>query len=478
MIVNKHCRALLFKRLPKHCRQLKYFSSSSSDEYDLVVIGGGSGGLACAKAASQLDKKVAVLDFVTPSTQGTTWGLGGTCVNVGCIPKKLMHHAALLGQAVKDARAYGWNVSDQVQNDWATLSTAVQSHVKSLNWGHRVQLHNKGVEYINGLGSFVDAKTVKVTDQNGKERHLRTKHAVIAVGVKPYIPSEIPGALEYAISSDDLFWLKKSPGKTLMVGASYIALECGGFLNGLGIDTTIMVRSRPLRQFDQQMAGLVADYMESEGTRFLKTCVPVSIDKNREGQLVVKYEDLSNRQIQEEIFDTVMFATGRHAVIKNINLEGIGVKIDEGAQKIIGDHDNDHERTNVPNIYAIGDILHRRPELTPVAIMAGQMLAERLFGGSQLQMNYDLVPTTVFTPLEYGVVGMSEEEATSKYGKDSIEVYHAFYTPLEFVVPQRKASHCYIKMWCNVEWYLQKRRDTSYVSRGSRQTSHHKKVRA
>ncbi|XP_061197566.1 thioredoxin reductase 2, mitochondrial-like [Saccostrea echinata] len=448
MIVNKHPRTFILKRLFRHYRQLRFLQSSSTEEYDLVVIGGGSGGLACAKAASQLQKKVAVLDFVTPSTQGTTWGLGGTCVNVGCIPKKLMHHASLLGEAIKDSKAYGWSVPDQVQNDWATLSTAVQNHVKSLNWGHRVQLRDKGVEYINGLGRFVDTQTVQVTDNRGTEKLLKTKNTVIAVGVRPYFPSQIPGALEYAISSDDLFWLKKSPGKILIVGASYIALECGGFLIGLGLDTTVMIRSRPLRQFDQQMASLVTDYMESKGTRFLKTCVPVSIEKTTGGQLVVKYENLTDRQIKEEVFDTVMFATGRHAMVRNLNLEGIGVKIDQETQKVIGDHGEDHERTSVPNIYAIGDILHKRPELTPVAIKAGQLLAERLFGGSQVQMNYDLVPTTVFTPLEYGVVGISEEEAISRHGDENIEVFHAFYTPLEFVVPQRNSSQCYIKAVC------------------------------
>uniref|UniRef100_K1PLR1 Thioredoxin reductase 2, mitochondrial n=1 Tax=Magallana gigas TaxID=29159 RepID=K1PLR1_MAGGI len=260
--------------------------SSSTEDYDLVVIGGGSGGLACAKAASQLQKKVAVLDFVTPSTQGTTWGLGGTCVNVGCIPKKLMHHASLLGDAIRDSKAYGWNVPDQVQSDWTTLSTAVQNHVKSLNWGHRVQLRDKNVEYINGLGSFKDPHTVRVKESNGTERLLKTRNAVIAVGVRPYVPSQIPGAVEYGVTSDDLFWMKKSPGKT------------------------IMVRSRPLKQFDQQMAELVAESMESKGTRFLRKCVPVSIEKDDRGRLVVKYEDLTNRQTKEEVFDTVMFATG------------------------------------------------------------------------------------------------------------------------------------------------------------------------
>ncbi|XP_022340615.2 thioredoxin reductase 2, mitochondrial-like [Crassostrea virginica] len=448
MIVCKHSRTFPLKQLSKHCRNLRYFSSASPEEYDLVVIGGGSGGLACAKAASQLEKRVAVLDFVTPSPQGSSWGLGGTCVNVGCIPKKLMHQASLLGEAIHDSKAYGWRVPDHPHNDWETLSTAVQNHVKSLNWGHRVQLKDKKVEYINGLGSFEDPHTVRVRDKAGKEKLLRTKNTVIAVGVRPHIPSQIPGAMEHSITSDDLFWMKKSPGKTLLIGASYIALETGGFLNGLGFDTTIMVRSRPLKQFDQQMGGLVADSMEAKGTRFLKNCVPVSIEKDAGGGLKVTYKNLTDRQTQEGVFDTVMFATGRHAVTKNLNLEAVGVKVDPNTNKVIGGHEGDNERSSAPNIYAIGDILHGRLELTPVAIKAGQLLAERLFGGSRVQMDYDLVPTTVFTPLEYGVVGISEEEAISRHGADKIEVYHAFYTPLEFAIPQKNAKQCYIKGVC------------------------------
>lgn len=142
-------------------------------EYDLIVIGGGSGGLACSKEAAKYGKKVAVLDYVSPSTQGSIWGLGGTCVNVGCIPKKLMHQAALLGESFKDAKHYGWNVPENITISWEALVKAVQNHVKSLNWGHRVQLHDKKVEYLNAKGSFLDSHTIKAVLKNGTEKTLR-----------------------------------------------------------------------------------------------------------------------------------------------------------------------------------------------------------------------------------------------------------------------------------------------------------------
>ncbi|KAJ7325621.1 Thioredoxin reductase 2, mitochondrial [Desmophyllum pertusum] len=203
-------------------RGLSNGKGNDSPEYDLIVIGGGSGGLACSKEAAKYGKKVAVLDYVSPSPQGSAWGLGGTCVNVGCIPKKLMHQAALLGESFKDAKHYGWNVPENISISWEALVLAIQNHVKSLNWGHRVQLHDKKVEYLNAKGSFLDPHTIKAVLKNGTEKTLRADNFVIAVGGRPRFPAEVPGAVEYGISSDDIFSLKKSPGKTLVVGASCI----------------------------------------------------------------------------------------------------------------------------------------------------------------------------------------------------------------------------------------------------------------
>lgn len=204
---------------------------SSEYDYDLVVIGGGSGGLACAKEAVQFGAKVAVLDFVEPSPQGSKWGLGGTCVNVGCIPKKLMHQAALLGEAIHDAKAYGWAVPEpeNIKSVWGDLVNAVQNHIKSVNWVTRVDLRDKKVEYINGHGYFKDAHSVIAVMKNKTEKELKAKFIVVATGGRPRYPN-IPGALEHGITSDDIFSLDREPGKTLVVGAGYIGLECAGFL--------------------------------------------------------------------------------------------------------------------------------------------------------------------------------------------------------------------------------------------------------
>uniref|UniRef100_A0A8V1A5W4 thioredoxin-disulfide reductase (NADPH) n=1 Tax=Gallus gallus TaxID=9031 RepID=A0A8V1A5W4_CHICK len=377
-------------------------------EYDLLVIGGGSGGLACAKEAAQFGKNVAVLDYVEPSPRGTKWGLGGTCVNVGCIPKKLMHQAALLGGALKDAQHYGWSVAHPVHHNWSVMAQAVQNYVKSLNWGHRVQLQDKKVKYFNMKGSFSDSHTVCGIAKGGKETTLTAEKIVIATGGRPKYPTHITGALEYGITSDDLFWLKDSPGKTLVVGASYVSLECAGFLTGIGLDTTVIMRSIPLRGFDQQMASLVTEHMESYGTKFLKKCVPAKVEKLESSRLQVTWKNTELGTEETDSFDTVMWAVGRVPDIKTLNLDSVGVKTNSETGKIIVDAS---EATSVPHIYAIGDITEGRPELTPTAIAAGKLLARRLFGHSSELMDYDNVPTTVFTPLEYGCVGLSEEKA-------------------------------------------------------------------
>eukprot|EP00067_Danio_rerio_P029437 XP_009299529.1 thioredoxin reductase 2, mitochondrial isoform X1 [Danio rerio] len=414
-------------------------------DYDLVVIGGGSGGLACSKEAAQLGQKVAVLDYVEPSLKGTKWGLGGTCVNVGCIPKKLMHQAALLGTAVKDARKYGWQIPETLSHDWPTMAEAVQNHVRSLNWGHRVQLQDKKVKYLNMKGTLLDKHTVRAVNAQGKEMTVTARNILLATGGRPKYPTHVPGAMEFGITSDDIFWLKESPKKTLIIGASYVSLECAGFLTGIGLDTSVMVRSIALRGFDQQMSGLVTDYMETYGTKFHWKCTPKSVEKLPSGHLQVTWMDLNTKEEHQDTFNSVLWAVGRAPETKTLNLEKVGVKINKETGKIIVAAD---EATSVPNIFAIGDIGEGRPELTPTAIKAGKLLAHRLAGRSTELMNYENVATTVFTPLEYGCVGLSEEEAERRHGKDQIEVYHAFYKPLEFTVAERDATQCYIKVVC------------------------------
>lgn len=228
-------------------------------DYDLFVIGGGSGGVSAARWAAELGKKVALADFVKPSPVGTTWGLGGTCVNVGCIPKKLMHYSGILSEATHEQQNAGIPIVKERQHDWNAMVGTIQKHIKSLNWGYKADLIKLKIKYYNMYATFKDQHTIHL--DNGKTQETVTADKiVIAVGGRPQYPG-IPGDKEFGITSDDIFSLKKSPGKTLVVGASYIALECSGFLNALGYDTTVMVRSIFLRGFDQDMANRVGTYM-------------------------------------------------------------------------------------------------------------------------------------------------------------------------------------------------------------------------
>ncbi|GBM96962.1 Thioredoxin reductase 1, cytoplasmic, partial [Araneus ventricosus] len=433
-----------------HCSgklQEMLFSEEKKYDYDMIVIGGGSGGLAASKEAARLGKKVAVLDFVTPTPIGTTWGLGGTCVNVGCIPKKLMHQAAILGQSIKDAQSYGWSYEDKVEHNWAVMRENVQNYIGSLNWNYKVQLRTKEVKYINAYGQFVEDHKIKAVDKKGKETLMSSKHFIIATGERPRYP-DIEGAKEYGITSDDVFSLENSPGKTLVVGASYVALECAGFLKGIGLDVTVMVRSILLRGFDQDMAERIGSYMQSEGIKFIRPCVPQKVEKIESGEHKLKVTGTMQGSGEEVVgeYDTVLFAIGRDACTNEIGLEKVGVQVNpkNGKLPVV------NEQTNVPYIYAIGDVLEGKPELTPVAIEAGLLLAQRLYGDSVIQCDYDFIPTTVFTPLEYGSIGIgySEETAIEKYGEDQIEVYHSNITPLEWTIAKRETNACYVKLIC------------------------------
>jgi len=254
-----------------------------------------------------------------------------------------------------------------------------------------------------------------------------------------------PGG-EHAITSDDIFSWNKVPGKTLVIGASYVALECAGFLHGLGFGTTLLVRSIFLRGFDQQMADLVGANLEKHGVLVVRPAIPVSIEKLENGKLRVTWKGTTSEDHTEgtDDFDTVLTAIGRAPETKKIGIDRLGIITDPATGKIV----TTNERTNIPHIYAIGDIIKGGLELTPVAIHAGRLLVRRLYSKSTLAMSYIGVPTTVFTPLEYGCCGLSEEDANSKYGPDDIEVYHTNFTPLEWTVPHLESNACYVKLIC------------------------------
>ena len=330
-------------------------------DYDLVVIGGGSGGMAASKEAADLGAKVACLDFVKPSPQGTTWGLGGTCVNVGCIPKKLFHIGSMLKESIhEDATAFGIKLGDpttakegetavDVPHSWEDLRENVINHIRSLNFKYRVKLREKNLTYLNKLGKFVGKNTLELTDKKGKLSTITSSRFLVAVGGRP-TPIHCPGG-ELALSSDDIFSLEKNPGKTLCVGASYISLECAGFLAGLGIDTTVAVRSILLRGFDRECADKIGDYMMKHGVKFKREVTPSKMEKLDSGRIKVSFSDGTDDE-----FDTVLGAIGRTADTEKLGLENVGVKVNPKNGKIIGKF----EQSSCSNIYAVGDVLEVR----------------------------------------------------------------------------------------------------------------------
>ena len=366
-------------------------------------------------------------------------------MNVGCIPKKMMHTAALLGEARKDQEAFGWPKFEG-KHSWSKMVQGINAKIQSMNRGYESQLKSKLVDYYNALGSFVDKHTISVrhhphhhhhhhnnihknththtqiTYGDGKKETKTTRFVIVAVGGRPtqlYCEGK-----EHAITSDDIFWRQTSPGKTLCVGASYVALECAGFLTGIGLDTTVMVRSIPLRGYDLEIANRIVEYMEKSHTKFIRSATPSKIEKLSNGMLRVHYEENkyktelgkedshqrpkgSNGYID---VDTVLAAIGRYPDTKGLNLEAVGIKTNRKGEIFTDNADC----SNVDNIFAIGDCAVGRPELTPVAIQAGKMLARRLVGQSKRLMDYARVATTVFTPIEYGSVGEPEDNFMTK----------------------------------------------------------------
>ena len=297
------------------------------------MIGGGSGGISTARWAGSLGKKVGVADYVQPSPAGTKWGLGGTCVNVGCIPKKLMHQASLLNESKEDMKSAGCSVSEEPHN-WNTMVTNVTKHIKTLNWGYKTELIKAGVKYFNFYAKLQDAHTI-LLDDGKKKQTVTADKIVIACGGRPTLP-EIPGAKEYGISSDDIFWKTTAPGKTLVVGASYVALECAGFLHGVGFDVTVMVRSILLRGFDQDMANLIGKHMEENGTTFIRGAIPEKLEKHGD-KISVTYEQNGNHVTDE--FDTVLFAIGRTACTAGIEVQNAGVKVESNGKIRVNDQE-------------------------------------------------------------------------------------------------------------------------------------------
>ncbi|ENN70348.1 hypothetical protein YQE_12856, partial [Dendroctonus ponderosae] len=391
-----------------------YCNKSKSDlekfDYDLIVLGGGSGGLSAAKEAADLGAKVAIFDC---------------CANAGDFPKKIMHQAALFGEAIQestdklggqyigflkrkpisfdgkitDSRFSGWQIEADIQHNWRSLENVVQKYVKTVKCALKAELARRKIVHFPTSGSFKDPHTILPAKSGHKE--VTGKLILIALEAREQYP-DIPGDVQLGITTEDLFSREKSPGKTLIIGAGCMGLECAGFLNGLGYNVTVMNRSAmALKRLDRSMASHVVAEMEQRGVKFLSECQAKSITKSPDSErLQCTWVDGENQQVAED-FDTVLFAIGRKTSLTNLNLEKASVR-DFNADS--GHIQTMNEQTNVPHIFAVGDVLHDKPQMASIALQAGKLLSRRLFACSREHMDYEIFGFVLFTPLEYGAV--------------------------------------------------------------------------
>ena len=400
-------------------------------DYDLIIIGGGTAGLTAASEAVKYKLKIAIFNYVKPSKAGTQWGLGGTCLNVGCVPKKLFRHAGYVGDVLKsDADHYGWSV-DKLKHNWGTLRSNVQNYIKSQNFKNVTFLDNSGIDYFNSQAKFVDANVVECINEDGNTTYFRAKNFIVATGCRPIYP-DIPGA-EYGITSDDLFSLENGPGTTLIMGGSYIALECATMLKALMYPVTVIARSEFLRKFDKDMVKILMKKLElnvKTNTDILK--IELIGDKKR-----VWYKNGKEGENYVDV-DTVLFAIGRKANIDNMDIHKAGVKFND---KIIV---NQYDQTNIQNIYAVGDVSNNF-ELNTIAAQSARLLINRLYGNVDKYLNYTNIPTAIFTlPVEYAFAGLDEVSAKAKH---EIEVYHEYTDPVEWSA-MGMDNTSYIKVIC------------------------------
>ncbi len=393
----------------------------STQAFDLISIGGGSGGLACAQRAAEYGAKTAVIESDR---------LGGTCVNVGCVPKKVMWNAASVAMALADASDYGFDVKVG-DSDWAVLKHKRDAYIVRLNNIYARNLSAKGVTQVHGMARFVDAHTVEVNGQR-----MTASHIVIATGGKPTIP-DLPGA-KFGITSDGFFSLAQRPQRVAIIGSGYIATELAGAFHELGSQVELFIRKdHLLTHFDAMLGKSLMREMRAQGLVIHEHVVPAAVTESAGLKTLVAAD---GREFAG--FDCLLWAVGRSANVAPLELASAGVALD-GGDFIITD---EFQNTNVPGVYAVGDVTGRAA-LTPVAIAAGRRLSDRLFNGkSERRLDYNNIATVVFTHPPIGTVGMSESEARAAYG-DVVKVYVADFTPMYHALTTRK-SHTDMKLVC------------------------------
>lgn len=375
-------------------------------EYDYIVIGGGSGGIASANRAAMHGAKVILFEGKE---------VGGTCVNVGCVPKKVMWYGAQVAETLyRYAGEYGFDVTMN-KFDFATLKANRQAYIDRIHGSYERGFDNNGVERVYEYARFVDPHTVEVAG----ERYT-APHILIATGGHALYPN-IPGS-EYGITSDGFFELDEVPKRTAVIGAGYIAVEVAGVLNALGSDTHLFVRKdRPLRTFDKDIVDVLVDEMAKSGPTLHTHANATEVVKNADDSLTISFDNGETITV-----DCLIWAIGRAANTSGFGLEKTGVKLTEKGTI----YSDEFENTSVPGIYALGDVTGKL-DLTPVAVKAGRQLSERLFNNkADAKLDYTDVATVVFSHPVIGSVGLTEEKAIAKYGAKNIKVYKSSFTPM------------------------------------------------
>jgi glutathione reductase (NADPH) len=383
--------------------------------YDLIVIGAGSGGVRTARMAAQAGKKVAIVEHQA---------LGGTCVNVGCVPKKLLVYASHYSELLADARGFGWTIS-QADFSWQQLVENKNQEILRLNNIYENLLLNAGVTVVKGRARFIDKNTLDVAGQN-----LSATAIVIATGSRPFIP-DIPGK-EYFSTSNEMFFLEKLPEKLLIVGGGFIALEFAGIMKGLGVETHIVCRGEQiLRGFDHDVRYFLAEEMRKKGIHIHLNTHIQSLQKHGT-QVKVSFEEANNGAEIPNLFDCVLCATGRIPNTEALNLDALklgtqGIILGQAGAIVV----DEQFRTSIANIYALGDVINRI-QLTPVAIAEAMILVRILCGDNSVKMDYQNIPHAVFSQPSVACVGLSEEQARES-GKE-IEIYETDFNPMKYAL--------------------------------------------
>ena len=383
-------------------------------KFDFIVIGGGSGGVATGRRAAQHGAKVLLIE------EGR---LGGTCVNVGCVPKKIMWHAAQLMHGFSDAEDYGFEAAKPL-HDWGKLVARREKYIRRLNGIYGSNLDKAGIEVIAGQASMLDGKRVQVGDDIYSAEHI-----LIASGGHPSWP-EIPGAA-LGTDSDGFFALESRPESVAIVGSGYIAVELAGVLKSLGTQVTLLLRkAHVVKAFDDMLGDCLLEHLQKSG---IDVVTNTQVEKLTEAESGVRAEFDTDRDAQT--FDSLIWAIGRSPNTHGLNLEIAGIDVDAKGYVEADKYQN----TNVAGIYAVGDVTGRI-ELTPVAIAAGRRLADRVFGGmADRHLDYENVPTVVFTHPPIGTVGLSEAAARKKFGDEEVKVYTSHFTSLYYGVLEHKS---------------------------------------